>query len=138
MGQRKPHSRVEEKRGLRLCIHHRDFPPSRSIEENIVDAIEASRKTILVLSSNFVKSNWCHFEVQMARNKLIEKGYDVIVPILLGDFDLNLSSRTLRNILTRNTYLTWEADVDDNMSRDPFWNILHDALKDRSKNILKL
>ena len=129
---------LEEKRGLRLCIHHRDFPPSRSIEENIVDAIEASRKTILVLSSNFVKSNWCHFEVQMARNKLIEKGYDVIVPILLGDFDLNMSSRTLRNILTSNTYLTWEADVDDDMSREPFWNMLHDTVKDKSKNILKL
>ena len=129
---------LEEKRGLRLCIHHRDFPPSRSIEENIVDAIEASRKTILVLSSNFVKSNWCHFEVQMARNKLIEKGYDVIVPILLGDFDLNMSSRTLRNILTSNTYLTWEADVDDDMSREPFWNMLYDTVKDKSKNILKL
>ena len=128
---------LEENRGLRLCIHHRDFPPSRSIEENIVDAIEASRKTVLVLSSNFVKSNWCHFEVQMARNKLFEKGYDVIVPILLEDFDLNMSSRTLRNILTSNTYLTWEADVDDDMSREPFWNILYDALKDKSKNSLK-
>ena len=128
---------LEEKRGLRLCIHHRDFPPSRSIEENIVDAIEISRKTILVLSSNFVKSNWCHFEVQMARNKLFEKGYDVIVPILLGDFDLNLSSRTLKNILTSNTYLKWEADINDNLSREPFWNMLYDALKDRSKNSLR-
>ena len=125
---------LEQIRQLRLCIHHRDFMPGIPIEENIVDAIERSRKTILILSANFVKSNWCHFEVQMARNKLIEKGYDIIVPVIIEDFDLNLTSRTLRNILDRNTYLVWERDDDE--SHEHFWAMLSEVITGKSRNVL--
>ena len=125
---------LEQKRGLKLCIHHRDFRPGLPIEDNIVDAIERSRKVILMLSSNFVKSNWCHFEVQMARNKLIEKGYDIIVPVILEGFDLNLTSRTLRNVLDKNTYLTWDGN--DIEAQDHFWWQLSEVIKGTHTNDL--
>ena len=35
---------------LKLCIHERDFRPGRAIAENIADAIQTSKKTIIALS----------------------------------------------------------------------------------------
>ena len=40
---------------FRLCIHDRDFIPGEAIEENILKAIESSRKTIVVLSREFLE-----------------------------------------------------------------------------------
>ena len=125
---------LEQKRNLELCIHQRDFTPGLPIEENIVGAIERSRKVIMVLSANFVKSNWCHFEVHMARNKLIEKGYDIIVPVIQERFDLKLTSRTLRNVLDKNTYLTWDAN--DVEAQEHFWWQLSEGIKGVHTNAL--
>ena len=58
---------------FKFCIHERDFLPGNTIEDNIVNAIENSRKTILVLSGNFLTSGWCEFELQMARMESVKK-----------------------------------------------------------------
>ena len=52
---------------LCLCVHHRDFLPGIPIEENILQSIKESNKTILILSENFVKRPWCEFETRVAR-----------------------------------------------------------------------
>ena len=125
---------LEKVSEFRLCIHHRDFMPGLPIEENIVDAITKSRKTILVLSPSFVESNWCQFEVHMARNKLIDNGRDVIVPVVLSSFEIEHTSLTLRNILDKNTYLKWPSNAE---GRHVFWNMLVGVLKKRSVHILE-
>ncbi|CAL8303110.1 unnamed protein product [Arctogadus glacialis] len=58
---------LEDERGWRLCLHHRDFQPGRSIMENITEAIYGSRKTICVISRHYLESEWCSREIQMAR-----------------------------------------------------------------------
>lgn len=40
----------------RLCLHNRDFPLGTNIIDNIDDAMERSRKTLIVLSKHFVRS----------------------------------------------------------------------------------
>ena len=52
---------------LQLFIKSRDSIPGHSIIESIDENIQQSRKTILVLSPNFVDSNWCHHEMEMAK-----------------------------------------------------------------------
>ena len=59
---------------FRLCLHERDFMPGATIGENVLRAIDSSRKTIVVLSRNFLQSKWCEFELQMARIECVEKG----------------------------------------------------------------
>ena len=73
-------TRMEECANLRLCIHHRDFQLGVPIEENIVEAIAKSKKTILVITEKFARSNWCKFEVQMARQRLFEEGRAWSIP----------------------------------------------------------
>jgi hypothetical protein len=55
---------LEDRLGLRLCIHDRgDFLPSRQILDNIAECVESSKKMIMVFSKDFVKSEWCQFEL---------------------------------------------------------------------------
>ena len=66
---------LENVYGFRLCIHHRNFPAGVDIIDNIAQAIRTSRKVLVVMSPNFIRSDCCIEEVQMTRaldrNKMI-------------------------------------------------------------------
>ncbi|GFS01774.1 protein toll-like [Elysia marginata] len=55
----------------RLCLHYRDFPPGESVVENIPWAIRLSRCSILVLSKDFLKKEWCIMEVRAAFQRML-------------------------------------------------------------------
>uniref|UniRef100_A0A4W5LBH9 TIR domain-containing protein n=1 Tax=Hucho hucho TaxID=62062 RepID=A0A4W5LBH9_9TELE len=46
---------------LSLCLHKRDFLPGHWIIDNIINAMERSRRTLFVLSEHFVHSEWCRY-----------------------------------------------------------------------------
>ncbi|CAL1535261.1 unnamed protein product [Lymnaea stagnalis] len=72
-----------DKSQFRLCIHQRDFVPGKTIFDNIVDSIEASRHTIIVLSPSFMRSHWAMEELRQAyRQSLVEKTRHLIVLLL--------------------------------------------------------
>ena len=103
---------LEDEQNLRLCIHFRDWLAGEIIEEQVVESIEKSRKTILVLSPNFLKSNWCNFEMQMARQKLFSQGNDVLILVLYKPLPKAQISRTLKTLLETKMYLQWTNDLD--------------------------
>ncbi|XP_059473262.1 toll-like receptor Tollo [Neocloeon triangulifer] len=43
--------------GASMCMHHRDLP-ARHLSASVDSAIDASRRTILVLSANFMQTEW--------------------------------------------------------------------------------
>ena len=71
--------------------------------------MESSRFTVLVLSPDFLSSNWCLFELDSARTHAISRGRDVIVPIILREFPTAPNSRHLADIFDR-SYLKWTGD----------------------------
>ncbi|XP_021264187.1 toll-like receptor 13 isoform X2 [Numida meleagris] len=117
-----------ERGAFRLCLHHRDFQPGRSIIDNIVDAIYNSRKTVCVVSRSYLRSEWCSLEVQLASYRLLDERCDVLVLVLLedvGDAELSAYHR-MRRVLLRRTYLRWPSDP----SAEPlFWARLKRALR---------
>ncbi|ELU00360.1 hypothetical protein CAPTEDRAFT_145791 [Capitella teleta] len=117
---------MEQGRGFKLCIHHRDFPAGEILEEIIVDRIQKSRKTILVLTSEFVRSQWCDFEVSMARSQMFQSGRDIIIAVILRPLPFNCINKTLHNILKTKLYLEWEPR--DEHAKELFWAKLDDAL----------
>ena len=119
--------KLEDECGLRICLHYRDFLVGVFIEDAIIEAIESSRKTILILSPNFLKSNWCHFEMQMARNRLFDKGTDVLILALLKPLPTVGVKSTLAHLMETKVYIEW-SDTDEDQ-RKLFWTKLEAAVR---------
>ena len=94
---------------LHLFIKGRDFRPG-----NLIDMIDKnmdrSRKTILVLSPNFVESEWCYHEMRMAHMRLLDHNLDVLVLVLLHVIPENKMTLSLRKLLCKKKYLKWPKD----------------------------
>ena len=121
---------VEKQTRFRLCLHERDFMPGATIEENILRAIDSSRKIIVVLSKNFLQSKWCEFELQMARIECVEKGRNLIIAVMLEPLPVDgTMSRSIQRLIRKNTYIEWPSDPS---RRSHFWNQMRAALKFRS------
>nr|UCK81503.1 Toll-like receptor 4 [Arenicola marina] len=118
---------LEDQYGLRLCIHFRDFRPGRNVEDTIVESIDKSRKTVLVMSPNFFESEWCRFEFNMARQKIVDEGLDVLILLILEPFPRSGLSRTMVRLLEKKTYIEW---TEDDVGKQLFWNKLVSAVRD--------
>ncbi|XP_076349861.1 toll-like receptor 4 isoform X2 [Tachypleus tridentatus] len=110
---------------LKVCIHDRDFELGRPITENIIEAIAKSRKTLLVLSDSFVKSNWCMFELNMAQHRLMDESRDALILVCLSRVDEKLISKNLKYLMKTRTYIPWTEDV---VGQKLFWKRLKLAL----------
>lgn len=72
----------------RLCLRYRDLPASRYMAETISDAIECSFCSIAVVSEQYLKSEWCLFELKACHHESqCNKRHKVII-ILLNKVDL--------------------------------------------------
>ncbi|CAB1320395.1 unnamed protein product [Coregonus sp. 'balchen'] len=121
---------LEGKQGWRLCLHHRDFQPGKPIIENITDAIYGSRKTICVISQNYLESEWCSREIQVASFRLFDEQKDVLILVFLEEIpDQQLSPyHRMRRLLKRQTYLSWPRAGE---YTGVFWQKLQVALETR-------
>ena len=52
------------------------------IASNIVDSVQRSRRTLVVLTRALLASHWCHYELQMALMEQAETGRDVLLFLL--------------------------------------------------------
>ena len=117
---------VEYNGGFRLCLHHRNWPPGYDIIDNIVQSIEMSRKTILILTNDFAVSNWCQLEAKLAQHKYLDDNRDVIILVMLEQIKIaNMNSR-LKSLLCTKTYLMWTKDE---KGQKLFWKRLRSALR---------
>uniref|UniRef100_A0A672NIE0 TIR domain-containing protein n=1 Tax=Sinocyclocheilus grahami TaxID=75366 RepID=A0A672NIE0_SINGR len=99
--------KLEGQHGLRLCLHHRDFQPEKAIIDNIVDAIYNSRKTVCLITHNYLKSVWCSHEIQVASFRLFDEQKDVLVLVFLEDIPAHQLSPyyRMRKLVKKRTYL---------------------------------
>ena len=54
--------------GLKFCIAQRDFMVGKKIIDNIMDSINRSRKTILLVDETFIRSKWCQEELKLSHH----------------------------------------------------------------------
>ncbi len=97
-----------EKNQFQLCVHVRDFVPGVTITKNIMTAIDCSRRTILVLSREFLKSEWCHLEFQAAHQKALQDRSNYLIVILLEDINPKDLDGSLKLYMKTNTYVNAE------------------------------
>ena len=118
-----PHLEEEGPHKLNICVHYKHFTVGGFIEENIIKAIEQSRKTLLILSKGFLQSEWCEFEYRIARVKAFKKRKNIILPIIMEELPVRDMSKSLTG---EARYLEWPKDPGQ---RDVFWTNLREALK---------
>ncbi|XP_035698866.1 toll-like receptor 2 type-2 [Branchiostoma floridae] len=118
----------EEGDAFRLCLDYRDFVPGAPITDNIVNSIYDSRKTICLVTEEFLKSEWCEMEVQMATYRLFDEQVDVLILVFLEDIPDRALHRyqRMRRLMCKRTYLEWPKDPQE---KALFWERLKDALK---------
>ncbi|XP_028984710.1 toll-like receptor 21 [Betta splendens] len=122
---------------FKLCLHHRDFEPGRYIVDNIVSAVYSSRKTICVMSKNFLQSEWCSLEIQLASYRLFDEHRDVLLLVFLEPISERQVSvyHHMRKVMLRKTYLQWPGSdcTNPGQAQDLFWNQLRRAMKTASR-----
>ncbi|XP_026319097.1 toll-like receptor Tollo isoform X2 [Hyposmocoma kahamanoa] len=110
----------------KLCLHYRDFPVGGYVADNIIQAVESSRRTIMVLSENFIKSEWCRFEFKSAHHQVLRDRRRRLIVVLLGEVPQKDLDPDIRLYLKTNTYLHWGDKL--------FWEKLRFALPDVPNN----
>lgn len=123
--------------GFSICIHDRDFVPGQWIVDNIINCVEASYKTLFVLSNHFVQSEWCNYELFFAQHRALDEQQDSLVFVLLEPIPTNSLPKKflkLRRLLMQQTYLEWPKDE---RKQKVFWANLRSMLQVANHRILK-
>ncbi|GIY34684.1 protein toll [Caerostris darwini] len=100
---------IEEKDpDIRLCLHYKHFFPGEFIQRNIRRAVECSKRTVLVLSRNFLESEWCLLEFKLAHTQVLKDHVPRIIIIKLADLPKDDElPKEIQLYLKNTTYLTW-------------------------------
>ncbi|NWU96346.1 TLR5 protein, partial [Upupa epops] len=98
-----------------LCFEERDFLPGEEHINNIRDAIWNSRKTICIVTRQFLKDGWCVEAFNFAQSRYFCDLKDVLIMVVVGSlsqYQLK-KHRPIRTFLQRSQYLRWPEDYQD-------------------------
>jgi len=91
----------------RVCLHHRDLPPNQVISDTVVRAGEAAQRTIVVLSQNFLKTEWARYDFKSGLLQAVNQGNKKVIFVLVGSLDSCQLDPNLRLLLKNNIVLQW-------------------------------
>ncbi|MEW8545080.1 MAG: toll/interleukin-1 receptor domain-containing protein, partial [Candidatus Thiodiazotropha sp.] len=92
-------------KAFKFCLHHRDFVLGKTSFSNGCNSVESSRHTIILLSKNFIKSQYCLYEFQEAfRQSIMEKKRHLII-IMMEDVPTEELPTDLRRCIKTFTYI---------------------------------
>ncbi|KAJ8391552.1 hypothetical protein AAFF_G00088740 [Aldrovandia affinis] len=108
-------SQFSDRNLLRFCFEARDFVPGEDHVANIRDAIWRSRKTVCVISREFLNDGWCLEAFSLAQSRMLEELRDVLVVVVVGaipHFRL-MKYQPIRAFVQKREYLQWPEDSQD-------------------------
>ncbi|XP_061166735.1 toll-like receptor 4 [Saccostrea echinata] len=128
--------KVEKEYNIKLCIHHRDFIPGTGIMDNITNAIHCSRRTVCVMTTHFLKSYWCMYELNMARMEAIysRNGNNVLFLIVLDKNILKRIPLHLMDLVDSKSYMEYPGTEKD-VALLAFISKLGETLKSKDNGI---
>nr|QNL15334.1 toll-like receptor 27.1 [Littorina littorea] len=111
---------LEGRLGLRLCVHERDFIPGNNIVDNIADCVQSSKKILMVFSRDFVKHQWCQFELTFCLSHAMDYD-DALIIVCVDDVVSSEMTSAMMAVLKITTYIQWEEFAD---AIEAFWGRL--------------
>ncbi|CAG0915096.1 unnamed protein product, partial [Notodromas monacha] len=105
----------------KLNLHFRDWKPGEFIQDQVYTAVSQSRRTLVVLSENYVNSVWGRAEFRVAHTRALQDRVDRVIVVLFGDMPpKEAMDESLRTYVNLKTYLKWGDSL--------FWERLRYAL----------
>ncbi|XP_030642481.1 toll-like receptor 13 [Chanos chanos] len=100
----------------------------KDIVENITDSLYGSHHTLCLISRNYLRSNWCSLEMQLATYRLQVEHRDVLILVFLEKIPSHRLSahHRLARLVKNRTYLDWPQDSE---KQSLFWDRLWEKLK---------
>lgn len=78
---------LEEKHHLTCCVHYRNFELGIPFRDNMANSVYKSYKVIALFSSNFLRSNYCKYELDIAIGRLLQKRDRSLIVIRIDEAD---------------------------------------------------
>lgn len=117
---------LENGQRYKLCVHYRDWPAGEWIADQVVRSVASSRRTIVVLSENFLNSEWAKMEFRTAHRQALSDGTTRLIIVVYGELSEIPMDDDIKHYLRMNTYVKWG---------DPwFWEKLKYALPHARNN----
>ena len=91
----------------RVCLHHRDLPNNTVISDTVVRAGEAAKRSIVVLSPNFLKTEWARYDFKSGLLQAVNQGSKKVIFVLVGSLENCQLDPNLRLLLKNNIVLQW-------------------------------
>lgn len=96
---------------FKFCLHHKDFMPGKTIFDNVIDCVEASRHTVIVLSKHFLNSHYCMYEFHEAFQQSIYERKRHLLVIMMEDIPMNDLPNDLKRCLKTFTYIRKDDSI---------------------------
>lgn len=97
-----------EQEGIRYCCYDKDFDPGKDIADNIMDAIDCSRKVLFVVTYNFIHSEWATYEMGLTSMYAFRDGReDMNILVFLEDIKRSEMPKVMRRIWDTVVCLEW-------------------------------
>ncbi|XP_013402071.1 toll-like receptor 6 [Lingula anatina] len=121
-----PNLENDEQFNFRLCVHERNFLPGNSIVESVEGAMDGSYCVIFWITQNFLESEVCDFELNLAKTKLFGGSIRSVIFIFEERFD-KIQLPQPMGIMIRHCQCLYWPDL-RLRKRDIFWKRLKLAL----------
>merc|ERR1719282_2087987 len=116
----------------RCCIHTRDWKVGEMIPDQIIQSVESSRRTLIVLSKAYVDSMWTKLEFRAAHTQALQDKTQRVI-LVVRDKEVIADKESMEEDLQR--YISLNTYLD---SEDPwFWQKLRFALPHRGGRVLR-
>ena len=101
------HNKVSDM-GFELCLDAKDFIAGNGIAENVINAIDSSRKVIFIITHDFLKSEWGSYEMQMTREHAFHKGRkDMVIVVVKDEIKVSDMPAELKSMWFKITCIQW-------------------------------
>jgi len=117
-------SSEDSKYKYKCLTHEKDWLVGEDIPANIINSVQSSRRTLIVLSKDFITSMWSNMEFRAAHTQALQDKTQRVVIVLLGELpEEHKMEEDLKRYISLNTYIQTENPW--------FWQRLRYALPHR-------
>ncbi|KAM3862004.1 toll-like receptor 7 [Diretmus argenteus] len=123
------HLEDREDHRLTLCLEERDWIPGCPLIDNLSQSIHQSKRTVFILTNNYIKSGNFQTAFYIAHQRLMDEKDDVIVLIFLEKAPCHSKYLRLRKRLYKRSVLEWPTNP---QVQPYFWFSLRSVLATES------